>query len=439
LRTQATELRTRIRNRESTVAFFSPAWRAVLLAGLATLVLVKGIAPAMSGLSNDFPSYFTAAKLVTEGADLSGLYDDVWFREQMRRYGLEPHGKFAPFPPPTALLLVPLARLEPLSALRIVTAISVLCLVCSVFLLARLLAWQVTDSALFILLSSAALLSGLRYGQPYILASTLCILGYYLYLNGRPWLAGISFGLVVPIKYYSVIILALFGVQREWRVLSGGGVAILGIGLLSIAVLGWKVHEIFLVSVLGNHLTAHLSLQAQTTQFTSAYQSFDTLFNRLFILDADNNPQPLLAAPLLRTFGVITVKSALALLAATTLIKLARNRPAEALGPSIGILGILTLLIAPATASYTFALLWLPIALLIHYFLRNHAYRAAYFVLGAYALIGFIPFLNTGWFDGRGALTVLAYPRLWVLTAMFIGCAYLLLRKTAHEDHIARP
>ena len=48
------------------------------------------------------------------------------------------------------------------------------------------------------------------------------------------------------------------------------------------------------------------------------YQSFDTLFDRLFVFDPAQNPQPLLAAPLLRTFSLITVKGSILLVAVAT-------------------------------------------------------------------------------------------------------------------------
>jgi hypothetical protein len=410
-------------------SFFGRAWTIFLLAGLVAYILHKGIVPAVSEIDADFAGYFISSKIVVDGQDTQRLYDDDWFREQIRRYGLESAknpGKFAPFPPPTALLLVPLARFDPLTALRILTAVSVLCLVCSIFLLARILAWNPLDSALFILSSGFAIISGVRFGQPYIVISMFCILGYYLYLARRPWLAGICFGLFVPIKYFPVIILAYFAFRKEWKIALGGAIAIAGVGLVSIGVLGWKVHEVFLLSIIGNHLTGHLSLHDHTVPFTAVYQSFDTLFDRLFVFDAVQNPQPLLAAPVLRMFSLIAVKGSILLVAAATLLKLARVDPSRAAAPSIGLLGIALFLIAPATATYTCALLWLPIALLINYFLANGARTPAYFILGTYAFIGFFPYNYAYPFEGHGGLSVLAYPRLFLLLAMFIGCVYFI-------------
>jgi hypothetical protein len=392
----------------------------LLVTALAANVIVRGVAPATARITSDFPGYFTAAKVVADRGDVERLYDIPWFQEQMRRYQVgTSEGKFAPFPPPTALLLVPLTPLAPLNALRVVTAVSVLCLIGSIILLARALAWSALDAAVLVLLSGSAILGALRLGQPYILVSACCILGYYAYLRERPKLAGACFGAFTPLKYFPVIFLVYFAFRRRWQVVVGGALTILLVVLVSIAVLGWRVHEQFLSSVLGNHLIANLSMQ---DPFTARFQSFDTLYRRLFIYDARRNPEPLIVAPVLSGAARLATKAAILLAAIATLIRQARACGVAATGASLGLLGILTLLLAPATATYHLVLLWLPVALLVDTFMRARSPRYAYLLLGCYALIGFFPYARTDPFEGRGALTVLAYPRLWLLLAMFAVC-----------------
>ena len=82
------------------------------------------------------------------------------------------------------------------------------------------------------------------------------------------------------------------------------------------------------------------------------------------------------------------------------------------------------LLIAPGSGTYALVLLWLPVALLIDYFLSERARLPAYLILSTYVLIGFIPYGHTYPFEGHGGLTVLAYPRLFLLLAMFVVCIY---------------
>jgi len=399
---------------------------ALLLFVTLTLVLAtRGIVPALSKVDTDFPNYFTAAKIVADGANTDRLYDNRWFQDQMRRYqtGKASEGEFKPFPPPTALLLVPLTRLKPLDALRVVTGVSLLCLICSIILLAKMLSWSLVDSTVFVLLSGHAVLGALRLGQPYILVSCSCILGYYARLKGRPLLAGACFGLLTPIKYFPAVILVYLAFRKEWKVVLGGATAILMVTSVSVGILGWQIHEKFLSSVLGNHLIAKLDLQSP---FSASYQSFDSLFRRLFIYDATLNPQSLYALPRLQGIAVLITKASILIAAIATLVKLAWRDGDRAIAPSIGILGVVTLLLAPATATYHFVLLWLPVGLLINYFVQQGARVRAYFILGAYALIGFFPYRYTIPFEGRGGLTVLAYPRLFLLLAMFVACVHFI-------------
>jgi hypothetical protein len=408
----------------------------LLLAGLVVYVFVRGVMPAFTAITDDFPEYFTSATIVRQGQDAAKLYDGAWFREQTRHYGVgdgKNPGEFRPYPPSTALLLLPLTSFKPLTALRIVTVVNLACLICSMLLLSRIFTWGLLDSGLFVLASGWGLLAGLRFGHPYILISTFSLLGYYLYLKRMPWLAGLCLGVFTPIKYYPLCVLAAFALRRQWRVVMGGGIAIAAVALVSIGVLGWQVHQIFVVDVLFNHLIGHVE---PGPRFIAMFQSFDTLFDRLLIFDPLRNPHPVLDAPLARSVAVLGTKSLLTLAAAAALIKLARGATPGAIAPAIGILGILALLIAPGSGTYAFVLLWLPVALLIDYFLSERARMPAYVILCIYVLIGFIPYGHTYPFDGRGSLSVLAFPRLFLMLAMFIVCIRAVLLPRPAEERI---
>jgi hypothetical protein len=197
-------------------------------------------------------------------------------------------------------------------------------------------------------------------------------------------------------------------------------------------VLGWKVHQIFVFDVLLNHLTGHL---VPGPRFTAVFQSFDTLFERLFIFDPARNPHPWLSAPRAASLATVITKGMLVLAAAAAVIHLVRLRDERAIEPTIGILGILVLLIAPGSGTYAFVLLWLPVALLIDYFLSQNARVPAYLILSTYALIGFIPYGHTFAFEGHGGFTVLAFPRLFLLLAMFVVCIYAVaFRRRIHPE-----
>jgi hypothetical protein len=125
-----------------------------------------------------------------------------------------------------------------------------------------------------------------------------------------------------------------------------------------------------------------------------------------------------------RAAAVLGTKGLLVLAAVAALIKLARGATAGTIAPTIGILGILALLIAPGSGTYAFVLLWLPVALLIDYFLSERARVPALLILSTYALIGFIPYGFAYRFEGHGGFTILAFPRLFLLLAMFVVSIY---------------
>ena len=158
--------------------------------------------------------------------------------------------------------------------------------------------------------------------------------------------------------------------------------------------------------------------------FSVGFQSFDTLFRRLFVFDATANPHPWVAAPWLCTAALIVTKAAILVVALAPLVRFARARGPIATGPAVGLVGIMTLLLAPASASYHLLLLWLPVGLLVDFFLRERALTSAYLVLGSYAVLGFFPYWLAAPFVGRGGFSVLAYPRLFLMLALFAACVH---------------
>jgi hypothetical protein len=388
---------------------------------LLAYLLVRGVLPAMSRVDGDFANYYTAARIVCRHQDVDRLYDDAWFQSQVREQGFGPQatGKFSPFPPPTALLLVPLAWLGPLDAQRVLTMLSLLALAASILLLSRTLAWPVPVAATFILLSGYAIVGALRLGQPYILVSCACLLGYRLYRQGWLLLGGASLGVFVPVKYFPVVFLGAPAMQRCWRVLAGAALAVLLVALLSVATLGWPIHAQYLHSVLGAHLTAHLSQQGE---FSASFQSFDMLYRQLFMFDAAENPHPWIDAPALAPLASALTKIAALLAVGATLW---RNRRLPEDGSTAlvsSLLGLTGMLLAPATATYHWVLLWLPVALLLNVCAREGRCAVVAIIICCYTLVGFFPYRLTLPFEGAGLASVLAFPRLALLLVLWLVC-----------------
>jgi hypothetical protein len=117
----------------------------------------------------------------------------------------------------------------------------------------------------------------------------------------------------------------------------------------------------------------------------------------------------------------VGVKLALLLVTARALLRLRASEPARAINVAIGLLGVLALLLAPATASYHTVLLWLPAGLLLAELRRERRWRSACLLLGCYVVMGFYPPRFTTPFEHAGLDAVLAYPRLWLLLGMLLA------------------
>lgn len=385
------------------------------LISLLAFVSILGIFPALTRIQTDFPNYYTAGVIARTGVGVERLYDDQWFQEQIHEQGIPELGKFSPFPPATALLFIPLSWFTPLTALRILTLANILLLGGTVGLLAKLFHVSVRESCVFVLLSGLAVVNCFRFGQLYIALMFTMVLSYYRLTQRRPLLAGLAAGILLPVKYFSVVLLLFFLLKREWKA-ALATLAMSGLVLsLSISVLGWRIHEEWLLTVVGQHLQSHLT---QQNPFSMNFQSFDSLCRRLFLFDAALNPHPMFDAALL--YPITKYLSVALVLAATASVVVRMAKRQAVSGNMLALLSVAALLVAPATATYHFLLLCLPVGILLAGFHRDGNTRLFWLTLGAYCAIGFLPYKFFAVFDGHAAFTLLAYPRLWLLILLFI-------------------
>ncbi len=394
--------------------FKRPVQTFVLLIPLALFAIIKGVIPAFTQIQTDFPNYYIAGAIARTGVGVERLYDDAWFQEQIKANGMDQQGKFSPFPPPTALLFVPLSLLEPLTALRIVTLVNMLLLALSIWILSKLFSLSLVEATTFVLLSGWGLVNCFRFGQLYIALSLSMLVSYYLLQRKKAILSGVSAASLLPIKYFSVVLLIHFALRREWKTLLAAFVTIALVVCISIATLGWKIHEEWLLTVLGQHLQSNLS---QQDPFSSVFQSFDSLLRRLFVYNATWNTAPLVNAPALYVTLKLSCIIAAIAIAGCALVVITKKTGSTEL--ALVILCLLGLVIAPATATYHYLLLWLPLGILLSHFRSTDNKRYFWLTLVLYSSIGFLPYSFFRQFDGEGVLTFLAYPRLFLLILLF--------------------
>lgn len=391
----------------------------LLEALLVAFLLIRGVIPAFSSLNTDFPNYYTAGRIVLSGGDVNRLYDDRWFQTQIAAEGIPLQGKFSPFPPVTALLFVPLALAAPLTALRILTVVNLIALAASVVLLSRTARVSLHAALLIVLFSGIGLANCLRFGQLYILLAFFLLLGFKFFRDGRAIAAGVCFGIWIPVKYYPAAFLIYFLMKKEWRLLVSATAAALAVVVVGIAKMGWEIHRQYLATVLGSHLSGELSLQSP---FSPVFQSFSSLYRSLFLEDPVLHPHALIPSPLLYwlfMYGTLAVVMSIAVRAIVH-----ARRIGDDGGITLSLLGLLPLLLAPATATYHTVLLWLPAGLLAARLMELKDPMPKLALGSLYFVLGFIPYSVFLRFYDKGVLMVLAYPRLLVFLAAFSAIAY---------------
>ena len=383
------------------------------LALLCVFLLVRGILPAMESVNTDFPNYFTSATLLVEGRDMSKLYDDSWFQGQIYKLGMNQLGKFTPFPPITAFVLTPLVFLSPLNALRVWTVFNVALLAFAVFLLSQIVNRSWLWGALVFLLSGHALANNFKFGQFYLLLTVLVLMGYQYWDRGDQVKGGICFGLGAAVKYFPIVFLVEFISRREWKVILAGVLTIFILTAATLIVLGSAVYGQFFLRVLGKHLEGNIQ-----DPFSPTFQSWNSLLRRLFIFDSGRNPDPLFNSSAVFLSSLCCVYMFVVALLIAAFKQLSHRSGAFAKDIRFALLCMAALLLLPASATYHFLLLILPVALV----LKSEVWTAPQKLVAVlYGLMGFIPYHDFEQFHSNGVLAVFSYPRLILMTGLFLS------------------
>jgi hypothetical protein len=387
----------------------SPAWaRLQWAAAFALLVLhaLLSVWPALTRLENDFANYWVPAWSVFHGRPVASAYDARWFAAEAPLAGLDVPGSFVPQPPANALLLVPLAGLPPSSAKALWSALLAAALVASFWVLRGTLTLSPMRLGLLFLVSTAATRNALVYGQPYPLLLLCLCLAWRAWRQDRFLAAGLWLSPLIVLKLYGlpfVIAMAVSGRRRAWVGLAAG---LSVLALLSVMILGWPIHAVWLREVLPASLIGRVQ-----DPYSSIWGSVSSLSLRLFQGEPDFNPLPVRDWPSLARALPMAWMAFLAILAgyAGTWLR----QPGTA-ARGWALLGMVALCASPLTSTYHFVLLLLPLALLVDAPLEDaQGFRAvALLGLGAFAMSSLTHFAGP---LAHGFANLLAYPRLVVL------------------------
>jgi hypothetical protein len=269
-------------------------WTGILLvAVLAAVFAGRTLWPAWRTLNTDFPNYYVAARLYSQGVSLARVYDWVWYQRQKDHLGLEKRiVSFVPFTLYSAMPLVPLASMPPLTAKHYWLAICLVILALSVFLLCKMTTLGPLRTLILVLLAIEPLHTQFLYGQLHIVMLLLILTAFWFYTKDWPAVSGGMLGLAAAFKIYPILFVFYFLRKRQWRAVAGlAGVCVL-LSILSVVLFGLEVNREYVLQVL-----PRIARGEGLDPYNLGWNSITGVLHRLFLTEPQLNPHPVLDSP----------------------------------------------------------------------------------------------------------------------------------------------
>jgi hypothetical protein len=359
-----------------------------------------------------------AARLVLEGRWTPQIYDNDWYAAEVQSRTPNQIGEvFAPNPPSAALLMLPLAWLDMLTARKVWLWLNLGLLIGALALLAaRLPPGRPWARAALVVLAClfAPLHENFRLANVYVFIFFMFTLALWQLERARPASGSVALGLAAGTKLSGSPLWLLMAARACWRELALAGVTGLAVVALSVALTGWAGWQRFVVVVLehANEPGWAAGLSFQTTP---------SFFQHMFRPDARWNPVPLWVQP------AWVARAATLLVSAAALVPLLWKARTAQLGLAFAAAVTLGVVLLPFAEEYHYVLLLLPLAVAIDYLARG-AMPQPRWAVGVLAVIIALlavpwpykdPWLNEGWH------ALLGYPRLyggWLLWGWLMAC-----------------
>ena len=376
----------------------------------------------MQNARGDFANYYTSSKILLDGKKIETAYSDfTWFQIEMDKAGIKNQiGSFIPFPPSTAIVFLPLANFDPLSAKRIWGFINILLLAFTIVALSKFFQINWLVSAIIFLSTGYGLINNFILGQLYILVISTFAGGLWAYKSKHFFLAGFLIGLFIPIKYIGILFVVYFIWKRKWRAVTGASSSILLVTLITLFFTGIEPYHVFISDILPRHLAGEIQ-----NPFSLLFQSWNSMFKRMFVFNETLNPNPIIHAPFIASilkaavFWIISSAIVLSFYAAKL-----KKKEHQALF-EIALIPLFVLLTAPASATYHFILLTITVMAFVKILLDHRQINQALILAILFLLLN-LPHYPKLAFLADGLTTPLAYSRLWLLFLFAILSAFFL-------------
>ncbi|MFL6446649.1 MAG: glycosyltransferase 87 family protein [Bryobacteraceae bacterium] len=367
----------------------------VVLFAAFVVLFAWSLRQAWTHTESDFPSYYAAAHLVLKKEPLREFYDMAHFQQEMDSF-IVPSllGGYIPQTPLTMLPFVPVANLAIGTAKQVWLIADVGLLGGTVWLLTRMTSLGFSGVLGLFVLGFGSLHTNLLLGQYYLLILFLLTAAVYLLDRGRDFFAGAVLGFICSVKLITAPFLLYFIAKKQPRAAFGMCAAIALSIATAISLFGWSD-----VLYYGQQILPR-SVSGETLDpFNPATGTLTTLLRRLFVWEPELNPSATLNSPGLFFFLRPLLEFSVLWIA---LFAFTRTKTT-----TLGYAGFLiaVILMSPNTASYTFVLLLLPVALLVEHSTLPQKLP----LLLCYLLVAIPNYGSWRWL----------FPKVWILIAMF--------------------
>lgn len=244
-------------------------------------------------LTHGFASYYTSARMLTEGSDMKAAYDTTYYYSKMRAYGLGDVKDLSNLPTGTFIML-PLIWLEPVTAKIIWNILGIIFLLFSILLLFKTFDVPLRSIPglllIFITLLFYPFYYNIAYGQAYALLLLLASISIYEFKKNHALLTAIPLALIIILKGYGFFPLAALLLLRKPKIFLYTLVLSAAMFLLTLPLFGisaWQMYyaKFYSVVAYGEHSS------------NVAYQTLGSLLGHIFSYNSTANGYALLSIP----------------------------------------------------------------------------------------------------------------------------------------------
>lgn len=377
-----------------------------MLVFLSIYLVMKGIIPGWTTITTDFPNYYVSAQVIAKGEDPQKLYDNLWFQQQITLNDIDVFGKFSPFPPITSLVMIPIAFLTPINAKRAWLIISLIFMFGSIFLIHKIFSISLLNSSIAMLLMGRALSNDIYYGQLYLMVIFGMLLSLWFMQTKKMYaFAGITLAIITVLKYFPILLIIYALITKKNKVIVSAVATFLALFLFQVLFFGWNLMNYYISDILMSHLSGDLPGQGG---FAIAFQSWPSFLNNLFTFHPSMNNTPIMNWSMGKTLFILLIYSSIFITTCWFIFKIQKSTLTSTVKNEwfLLILIVSGLALLPASASYHFLFLLIPLSILLTK--KTDVFQIA--VICLTIAIVFFPYPFNGTEDIF--MLILSYPRL---------------------------